>query len=292
MFPSVTRRRFLIGTAAALSAQGAQAAPRRVDTAQTRLAALERRHGGRLGVFAVDTASGAHIEHRADERFPMCSTFKLLLVADILERVDRREEDLDRRISYGPADIQSYAPITKQRLAEGGMTVAGLCVAAIEWSDNTAANLLLKIVGGPAGLTRYVRGLGDDVTRSDRMEPTLITAIPGDERDTTTPRIMVQDMRTVLLGRRLSDESVNRLGRWLIANKVGSGRLRAGLPQGWRIGDKTGTGDHGTANDVAVVWPPDRAPILISAYYTDAPGSRDAQNAVLSDVGRIIAETF
>lgn len=287
-----TRRSLLVGTAAALSSwRTTTVKAADLPAAAARLAELERRHGGRLGVFVVDTGSGARLEHRADERFPMCSTFKLLLVADVLERVDHREERLDRQISYGPADIEAYAPVAKRHLADGHMTVGELCAAAVEWSDNTAANLLLKIVGDPAGFTLFVRGLGDQTTRLDRAEP-IGAAIPGDVRDTTTPRAMVQDMRTVLLGRRLSDDSVNLLGRWLIGDKVGGARLRAGLPHDWRIGDKTGTGDHGTSNDIAILWPPDRAPILVAAYYTESPQSRDAQNAVLADVGRIIAKTF
>jgi beta-lactamase class A len=283
-----TRRGFLMGAAAAVSPWQAAVAG---APAKARLDALERRHGGRLGVVALDTGTGARLEYRPDERFPMCSTFKLLLVAEVLERVDRREEQLDRRIPYGPADIETYAPVAKRHLADGAMTVGALCAAAIEWSDNTAANLLLKIVGGPPGFTRYVRGLGDPTTRLDRAEP-VGTAIPGDVRDTTTPRLMVQDMKTVFFGRRLSDDSLNLLGRLLVGDKVGAGRLRAGLPRDWRIGDKTGTGDHGTANDIAILWPPKRAPILVSAYYTESPASRAAQNAVLADVGRIVATAF
>jgi beta-lactamase class A len=295
--PILTHRRaFLAGLAALLSPLPAGAADfvsaDSVKSASERIAALEARAGGRLGVFVLDTASGLSIAHRSDERFPMCSTFKLLTAAAVLALVDAGSERLDRKIPYGTADLLEYAPVTKAHAGEGAMSLGDLCAAAIDWSDNTAANLLLRVIGGPPAFTRYVRALGDELTRLDRNEPTLNTAIAGDERDTTTPAAMVGDMRAVLLGDRLSPGSRRQLETWLIGDRVGDKRIRAGLPPSWRVGDKTGTGDNGTANVIAIIRPPDRAPLLAASYYTGSSGSADALNAVHKEVGGIVAATF
>jgi beta-lactamase class A len=264
----------------------------RVALAETRLADIEAHEGGRLGVFVSDTGTGATIEHRSDERFPMCSTFKLLAAAAALKRVDQGAERLDRKIAYGPSDLLEYAPVAKAHVAEGGMTVADLCAAAIDWSDNTAGNLVLQSIDGPAGFTQFARSLGDEVTRLDRNEPTLNESLPGDERDTTNPRAMAGTMQKVLVGDALSDASRSQLQMWLIGDKVGDKRLRAGLPPSWRIGDKTGTGDRGSTNAVAIIWPPGRAPLIATVYYTGSSASVDARNAVHKEIGALIAETF
>src|SRR6185312_11277197 len=161
-----------------------------------------------------------------------------------LKRVDEGQERLDRTIAFGPSDLLEYAPISKTHVAEGGMTLAEACAAAIDWSDNTAANLILQTIGGPQGYTRFARSLGDEVTRLDRNEPGLNECAPGDERDTTSPRAMAGDMRKVLMGDALSEASRRQLEAWLIDDKVGAKRLRAGLPPSWGIGDKTGSGEH------------------------------------------------
>ena len=289
------RRSFLAGLAsvAAFSrASAALSADERLKEATKRLASIEAREGGRLGVFVRDTGTGSTLAHRADERFPMCSTFKLLASAAVLKRVDQGAERLDRTIAYGPSDLLEYAPIAKTHVAQGGMTLAEACAAAIDWSDNTAANLILQEIGGPAGFTQFARSLGDSVTRLDRNEPSLNTAIPGDERDTTSPRAMAEDMRRVLIGDVLSETSRRQLTAWLIDDKVGDKRLRAGLPAAWRIGDKTGSGDHGTTNTIAIIWPPERAPIIATVYYTGSSAPMDARNAVHKEIGGLIAETF
>ena len=290
------RRSFLAALAASAACVRARAAAssseERLALANKRLAEIEAREGGRLGVFVRDTGAGATIEHRADERFPMCSTFKLLTAAAALKRMDDGAERLDRTISYGPNDLLEYAPIAKGDVAEGGMTLADLCAAAIDWSDNTAANLVLQAIGGPPGFTQFARSLGDKVTRLDRNEPTLNEATPGDERDTTSPRAMAADMQKVLLGDALSDQSRRQLEAWLIDDKVGDKRVRAGLPHSWRIGDKTGSGDHGTANTIAIIRPPDQAPILAAVYYTESSAPMDARNAIHKEIGSLIAETF
>ncbi|RBP17207.1 beta-lactamase class A [Roseiarcus fermentans] len=284
---AATRRRFCLGLVAAAAAPG----PARAAAAD-RLAALERSAGGRLGVAVLDTSSGETLLRRADERFPMCSTFKLIAAAAVLKRVDAGQETLTRFVPYRQADLLGYAPVTKAQVDAGGMTLADLCAAAIDWSDNTAANLILDAIGGPAGFTAFARLLGDSVTRLDRNEPTLNTAIPGDPRDTTTPLAMARDLQAVLLGDVLSEESRRRLEAWLIADRVGDKRLRAGLPPDWGIGDKTGSGDHGTANTIAILRPPNRAPLLAAVYYTEGPDSMDARNAVNRQVGEIVAATF
>ena len=222
----------------------------------------------------------------------MCSTFKLLTAAAVLKRVDAGAERLDRKIAYGPADLLSYAPVSKAHVAEGGMTVADLCAAAIDWSDNTAANLILQTIGGPQGFTRFARSLGDKVTRLDRNEPSLNESTPGDERDTTSPRAMAGDVRQVLLGDTLSEASRRQLETWLIGDKVGDKRLRAGLPPSWGIGDKTGSGEHGTANTIAIIRPPGQAPIIAAVYYTESSAPMDARNAIHKEIGTLIAETF
>jgi beta-lactamase class A len=291
------RRTFLTGLAASAACVGARAAAtpsaeERLNLANKRLAGIEAREGGRLGVFVRDTGTGATIEHRASERFPMCSTFKLLAAAATLKRVDEGAERLDRTIPFGPTDLLDYAPVAKAHVEQGGMTLADLCAAAIDWSDNTAANLVLQAIGGPAGFTQFTRSLGDDVTRLDRNEPTLNEAAPGDPRDTTSPADMAEDMRKVLLGDVLSDSSRRQLQTWLTNDRVGDKRLRAGLPASWRIGDKTGSGDHGTTNTIAILWPPEHAPIIATVYYTESSAPMDARNAIHKEVGALIAETF
>jgi beta-lactamase class A len=287
----VTRRSVLTAAAACFVPAVAEA-DTTAEAARARIAAIEKRDGGRLGVAIFDSGSGRHIEFRAQERFPMCSTFKILAAAAILKRVDNGQERLDRKIPYGPGDLQDYAPITKAHVGEGGMMLADLCAAAIQWSDNTAANLLLHAIGGPSNVTRYARSLGDTITRLDRDEPTLNTAIPGDARDTTSPRAMLRDMKTILLGFELSPPSRQQLLAWMIEDKVGSKRLRAGLPPTWRIGDKTGSGDNGTTNTVGIVWPPDRPPILVTVYYTGSSATVDVRNAAHAEIARIIVRSM
>lgn len=219
----------------------------------------------------------------------MCSTFKVLLAAQVFGRVDAGQEHLDRVIPYGAVDLLDYAPVTRAHVAEGGMTVDGLAAAAVEQSDNTAANLLLATLGGPAGFTQYLRSIGDPVTRLDRTEPTLNSAEPGDDRDTTTPAAMLKDLQVVLLDTALASASRGRLVSWLVASTTGATKLRAGLPTGWRVGDKTGTGAHGANNNVALAWPPNRAPIVMAAYSVGSSGTEAARDAALAEVARVIA---
>jgi beta-lactamase class A len=254
--------------------------------AEAKLALLERRHGGRLGVAVLDTGSGRRIAHRADERFLMCSTFKLLLVSAVLTRVDAGKEQLDRRIVFGKDVLLGYAPTTKQHAGPPGMTVSELCEAAITLSDNTAANLLITSLGGPSAVTRYARSLGDRFTLLDRFEPEL------NPRDNTTPLSMLADMRQLLLDDRLSRSSRELLTGWLVGCRTGLQTLRAGMPKDWRIGDKTGQWDGngtGANNDIAIIWPPNRKPILVTAYYMNNTADPSTRKTVLAEVGRIVA---
>ncbi|HTX49755.1 MAG TPA: class A beta-lactamase [Caulobacteraceae bacterium] len=279
-----SRRSIVAGAAASVWAAPALAA---VD----RFAALEARLGGRLGVAALDVASGAALGHREGERFAMCSTFKAMAAAAALALVDRGAERLDRFVAYGEKDLLPYAPVAREHLSGGGMRLADLCAAAVEYSDNTAANLVLAAIGGPAGWTGFVRSLGDASSRLDRTEPALNTAIPGDPRDTTTPLAMLTDLKLAALGKVLSASSRDRLVGWMVDCQTGKSRLRAGLPAAWRVADKTGTGAHGMANDIAVAWTPS-GPIVIACYLSAERATDAERDAAHAEVGRIVAESF
>ncbi|MDR3515828.1 MAG: class A beta-lactamase [Azospirillaceae bacterium] len=304
MIDALTRRSFaaaLVGTALCgtlparaqntAAPQTAGSDPRRAH-AHAAIADLEARNGGRLGVVAVDTGSGRRIRYRPNERFAMCSTHKFLTAAAILAMADRGEMTLDRRVPYSGTDLLEYAPITRKNVDAGFMTVEALCVAAIEWSDNTADNLLLRLIGGPPGWTRYARSIGDDISRLDRFEPDLNSAITGDPQDTTTPDAMIRNLDVVLLGKVLANGSRARLQNWLLDSKITATLLHAGLPPDWRVGDKSGTGENGTRNDIGSILPPKRAPILAAVYYTQSTGSPASRDKLIADTGRIIAQTF
>jgi beta-lactamase class A len=253
-------------------------------------AKIEHQIGGRLGVAALDTGNGRRIEYRAAEQFPMCSTFKFLLAAVILRQGDR--EPLDQQLLYGADDLLEWAPITRKHLSEGEMTVRELCAAAIEYSDNTAGNLLLRAIGGPSKLTEHLRSLGDPVTRLDRTEPSLNSAMPGDQRDTTTPGAMLSNLKLLLLDERLSQDSRSQLEAWLQASTTGAKRIRAGLPSNWRVGDKTGTGENGAASDIAIVRPPERAPILIAIYLVGSASDVDLLDRSIARTASFIVQSL
>ena len=254
-----------------------------LHAAESPLADIERRRGGRLGVFAIDTGSGRTLSHRADERFLMCSTFKGLLAAQILARVDSGAERLDRLVNYTQKDLVFTSPVTKANVARGAMSIDALCRAILVESDNTAAILLMRSAGGPAALTRFVRGLGDTVTRSDRYEPDS-NRYAG-VLDTTTPKAIAATAQRLLLGDVLSAGSRAQLERGMTDCKPGLNRLRAVLPAGWQAADRPGTSVESETNDYAIVRPPGRTPLLVAVYY-DAPRvSMDAREAVLREAG-------
>lgn len=253
---------------------------------------IEKGIGGRLGVFALDTASGRILGHRENERFAMCSTFKLLLAACVLRQVDTGALSLAKSIPYTEQDLLEYAPVTRENLKRGSLTIGELCAAAVEVSDNTAANLLLGQVGGPAGVTAFLRSIGNLITRLDRTEPELNTAIPGDPRDTTSPAAMVASVRKLLLEGGLTAASAGRLNAWLEACSTGKHRLRAGLPANWQAGDKTGTGERGAMGDVGIFRPPNRAPILIAAYIMDSDASTEAREGAIAAAAHVVSTVF
>ncbi|SIS48679.1 beta-lactamase class A [Insolitispirillum peregrinum] len=258
---------------------------------EARLKKLEAQSGGRLGVAVLDSATGQVTGNHLDERVAMCSTVKTLIVAYVLARVDRQMETLDRRIVFTAHDLVSPYKATQPHVGPEGMSIAALCEAAITVSDSTAANLLLTSFGGPVALTSYLQSLGDEVTRSDRFELALNVVKPGEAHDTTTPRAMVGTLHRLLLDDALLETSRARLTNWMIeAKDAATRRLRVGLPAGWRIANKPGTWEGISTNDVAVIWPPSRAPIVVATYLGNAPGSIIMQEGILADVARIIAE--
>ena len=297
-FMIIDRRSILLGSAAiALSGCVPKVSGSSPLLPNTAMAELEAKAGGRLGAFILDTASGKMTGHRFDERFGMCSTFKMGLAAAVLWRAEQGLLDLDLQLAYGAAEMVPNSPVTKDNLAKGAMTVVALAEATQKTSDNTAANLLIRKLGGPAALTGIFRGWGDDVTRFDRYEPEMNNVPPGEVRDTTTPKAFARTMAKLLATDDiLKPAPRERLIRWMIDTKTGSKRIRAGLPASWKSGDKTGTANsanyNNKTNDVAIFWPPSRPPVIVTAYY-EADGKydevRDVDQAVLAEVGRIAA---
>jgi beta-lactamase class A len=259
------------------------------EDADAQLSALEKRTGGRLGVSILDTETNISLGHREAERFPLFSTYKALAAGFVLARVDQGKEKLDRRVTYGKEVLVAYSPVTEKHAGTDGMTIAELCEASITLSDNTAANLILDSFGGPPALTDWLRATGDAETRLDRREPELNEAKTDDPRDTTTPDAILDTLGLLTLGNTLSDASSAMLTGWLVACSTGKDRLRAGLPADWKVGDKTGTGATGMAADIAIVWPPERGPILAAAYVTDATAPPAEINAVFADIGKMVA---
>lgn len=288
-----------VGVLACSGVLGATALAQSLDAARTAgakdrgdLAALEASGGGRLGVFAVNTGTGSTIAHRSGERFPMCSTHKALVGGAILSMVESGRLKLDQKIPYGAADLLEYAPATRTNLAAGAMSVEALCEAAVRLSDNTADNLLLKLLGGPAGWTRYARSIGDTVSRLDRFEPELNTSIPGDPRDTSTPAAMTRTLAALMFGNALGDASRDRLKKWMLDSKITAKLLRAGLPSGWHVADKSGSGANGSRNDVGIVYPPHGAPIVMSVFYTGAASPIEEREKIIARCAEIAVRTL
>ncbi|MEU6991237.1 class A beta-lactamase [Streptomyces sp. NPDC046465] len=296
-------RRTIIGAAAAapvlLSVSGtasakASAAPGSgaFPETQRRLRALEDGYPGRIGVHALHTGTGATVGYRADERFAIASTFKVLAAGAILRRAREQEPGLlDILIRYGRGDLVAYSPRTEMHL-ETGMTVRELCDAAVTYSDNSAANLLMRRIGGPSGITEFARSLGDSRTRLDRWETDLNSNIPGDRRDTTTPAVMTANLHKLVVGDALHPLDRGQLTRWLVENTTGDKRIRAGLPAGWRVGDKTGSPAYGGVNDVAVAWPPKQDPLVISVYTTRLDPDTPGEDRIAEDITRVVVDAL
>ncbi|HEB0982753.1 TPA: class A beta-lactamase BlaA [Yersinia enterocolitica] len=262
----------------------ANALPASVDK---QLAELERNANGRLGVAMINTGNGTKILYRAAQRFPFCSNFKFMLAAAVLDQSQSQPNLLNKHINYHESDLLSYAPITRKNLAHG-MTVSELCAATIQYSDNTAANLLIKELGGLAAVNQFARSIGDQMFRLDRWEPDLNTARPNDPRDTTTPAAMAASMNKLVLGDALRPAQRSQLAVWLKGNTTGDATIRAGAPTDWIVGDKTGSGDYGTTNDIAVLWPTKGAPIVLVVYFTQREKDAKPRRDVLASVTKII----
>lgn len=295
----MNRRHFAAAATACLAlpvAHGAAAPPnRRFDAAQ-RLKPLETGQA-RLGVCLLDTATGEVAGIRLQERFAMCSTFKLAMVAACLREADRGRLELAEVLAYGRSDLLPWAPVTREHVDQGGLRIELLAKAAQELSDGVAANLLVRRLGGPQAVTAHWREMGDEVSRLDRYEPDLGLVLSGDHRDTTTPLAMAQLVRRITTGDLLSDRSRERLLGWMKNTRTGERRLRAGLPADWPAGNKTGTGRaQGTTNkcnDVAITFPPGRRPVIVAAYFDSGeytPQIEARHEAVLAQVGRIAAD--
>jgi beta-lactamase class A len=296
----LNRRRLLFTAAALVSLAGCERLPtgnRSTATASPpgpqiadHFAELERRYNARLGVYALSTVAGAALTYRADERFAFCSTFKAPLVAAVLDR--KTVAQLDTVVTYTSDAIRSVSPIT-ERHVQTGMTIGQLCDAAIRYSDGTAANLLLDEIGGPVQFTAYLRRLGDTVSRLDQSEPELNRDAPGDERDTTTPRAIGDVFRRIVLGDALPPDKRALLTDWMKGVTTGANRIRAGFPADWKVADKTGTGDYGRANDIAVVWSPTGVPRIV-AIMSDRAGGYNAEpsDALIAEAAGTVHSTM
>jgi beta-lactamase class A len=281
---SVSRRSLLAaGLAVPLTAATASASP----TVDDQLRALEEKHQATLGVYAVNTRSGARVAYRSDVRIAFCSTFKGFATAAVLRDHDGCAP-LSRRIFYPAADVMKNAPITAQHV-DSGMTIAELATAALQYSDGTAGNLLLRQLGGPKGLTAFLRSIGDSTTRSDRWEPELWSAVPGDARDTTTPEALGRSYGRIMLGPVLRPRDRVQLVTWMKGNTTSGRRFRAGLPAAWTLADKTGTGDYGVANDVGVTWTTKGTPLLLSVMTTKTEKDAPVANDLVADTARVLA---
>lgn len=286
-------RRAFLKTGVALAA--ASCTPiRRTDTGEfeSAMLSLAEMFETRLGVMAIDTATGRTLGFADQRRFAMASTFKLPLVASVLQQVDNGILSLSQKLPVTESDMTFHAPVTERFVGKGSMSVNQLCAATIVYSDNPAANILLRKLGGPERLTAFARAHGDTMTRFDRYEPALNSNSAGDSRDTTTPRAMATLTAQILRGDLLRVESRERLIDWLVGSRTGLDRLRAGIPAHWRSGDKTGSARGGLINDVMVAWPPERQPIIIAAYLSDSPQASDALKAVHVAIARQVVDEW
>ncbi len=254
------------------------------------LKALERTFDARLGVYAIDTGTGREVAHNDGERFPYASTFKALEAGAVLRRYSM--SGMDRMITYSRDDLIANSPVTEKHV-ETGMTLAQLCDAAVRFSDNTAANLLFDALGGPKGLGAVLKEIGDDVTRMERREPELSRWTPGDTRDTTTPRALAEDLRAFVLGDVLGRAERAQLTKWLRTNTTGGNLIRAGVPKGWVVGDKTGTGSgYGARNDIAVVWRPGAAPIVMAIMSNRAGEAAEHDDKLIAEAASVVAKSL
>lgn len=262
------------------------------EIAQQKLAQLERSANGRIGVSAIDLGSKKQIQYRADERFPVCSTFKAIAVSAILKKSENDKNLLQQKVKYTKEDLVTYSPVTEKHIADG-MTVFDLSEAVMTKSDNTAVNLLMKKIGGPRGVTQFARSIGDTTFRLDRWEPDLGTAIPGNVRDTSTPKAMATTFQKLVIGNVLKASQRDQLQEWLKNNTTGDKKIRAGVPKGYVVGDKTGSGEYGATNDIAIIWPPkNQKPIVIAIYFTQNQKDAKWRDDVVAFATKIVIDAL
>ncbi|MEU9284257.1 class A beta-lactamase [Streptomyces sp. NPDC048275] len=273
------------------TAAGPAYANTRAQDIRSRLRELEEQHGARLGAFAHNPVTKATVRYRAEERFPILSTFKPLAAAAILRDLDHDGETLAKRIHYTAADVVENSKITeKPENLAAGMTIAELSAAAIDYSDNTAGNLLLRELGGPTAVTRFCRSLGDETTRLDRWEPVLNSAEPWRVEDTTTPAAIARTYARLVLGNALNPQDRERLTDWLLANTTSTERFRAGLPEDWTLADKTGGGKYGANNDVGIAWTPDGTPVVLAVLTTRSTVDAPYDHPLIAETAKILSE--
>lgn len=264
--------------------------PQKIEqsTTEKALKRLEETYHGRIGVFALNTKNKRTFHYRATEPFPLASTAKLMVVAAVLKKGSENNSWLNQTVHYTKQTLITYSPITKQHI-DSGMTIRDLCQAAIIVSDNTAMNLLIKQLGGINAVNQFAHSIGNKSFRLDRLEPNLNSAIPGDLRDTSTPSDMAYSLQTLLLSNELKAEQQKQLVNWLINNKTGDEKIRAGVPKDWIVGDKTGAGDYGTTNDIAIIWPPNQEPIILAIYFTQSEKSNSNSDHIIAEASKIVA---
>ena len=289
--PNHVRRHLLLASGAAMLCPAPLlfAAPATsLAAAHTQLAALEQAAGGRLGVAAWRQGSELRVAYRADERFPLASTFKAMLAGAVLARSVSQPGLLDQHVRYEKKELVTYSPITEKHLADG-MSVADLCAATLQYSDNSAANFLMTLLGGPQAVTAFARSIGNTVFQLERWETELNSAIPGDVRDTASPASMAHSLQQLLLGNSLPAPQRQQLDAWMRGNTTGDKRIRAGVPAGWQVADKTGSGAYGSVNDIGVAYPPSGAPLVIAVYYTREQKNADTNQDIITAATRIVA---
>ncbi|WP_312477909.1 class A beta-lactamase [Kosakonia cowanii] len=261
------------------------------QTLQKKIEMLENKSGGKLGLTVVDTSDGTTYSWRGDEKFPLCSTSKVMVVAAILKKSESDTNLLAKKITINKSDMVNYNPITSKYI-DSSMTITELSKAALQYSDNAAMNKLLSYLGGPRYATQFARTIGDKAYSLDRNEPGLNTAIPSDSRDTTTPSAMAETLNKLILGSALKKEQKAKLTEWMKGNTTGLNSIKAGLPAEWTVADKTGSGDYGTTNDVAVIWPKNHAPVILTTYFTQPEKDASARKDVLASAAKLIAEAI
>lgn len=295
MFKNLLLQPILIATAIApllLGSASSWAKPfHNAAVIQQQLKELEKNSGGRLGIALINTADNAQLVYRGDERFALCSTSKVMAAAAILKQSGSQKELLSKQVEIHQSDLVNYNPITEKHVGSS-MTLGELSAAALQYSDNTAMNKLLAQLGGPAEVTKFARSIGDKTFRLDRPEPTLNTAIPGDPRDTTSPLAMATSLRSLTLGTALGEQQRAQLVSWMKGNTTGGASIKTGLPSDWVVADKTGSGDYGTTNDIAVIWPVNRAPLILVTYFTQPQQDAKSRRDVLAAAAKIVSAGF